>query len=121
MNRHFDELALLSEPSFSSRASWENARAAGRRLLRTVLSLRPHSGRKDQMTACIRRRAFITLLGGAAAAWPLAASGQEFGRIYRVGALIVSPRDAPHHVAFFDELRRLGFIDGQNLAVDVGG
>jgi len=69
----------------------------------------------------IRRRELIGLLGGAAAAWPLATSGQEFGRIYRVGALIVSPRDAPHHVAFFDELRRLGFIDGQNLAVDVGG
>jgi putative ABC transport system substrate-binding protein len=69
----------------------------------------------------IKRRSFITLLGGAAVGWPLAASGQEFGRIYRVGALIVSPRDAPHHVAFFDELRRLGFIDGQNLAVDVGG
>jgi ABC-type uncharacterized transport system substrate-binding protein len=69
----------------------------------------------------IRRRQLIGLLGGAAAAWPLATSGQEFGRIYRVGALIVSPRDAPHHVAFFDELRRLGFIDGQNLAVDVGG
>ena len=69
----------------------------------------------------MQRRDFITFLGGAAATWPLAARGQEFGRIYRVGALIVSPRDAPHHVAFFDELRRLGFIDGQNLAVDVGG
>jgi putative ABC transport system substrate-binding protein len=69
----------------------------------------------------MKRREFITLLGGTAATWPLAAGGQEFGRIYRVGALIVSPRDAPHHVAFFDELRRLGFIDGQNLAVDVGG
>jgi putative ABC transport system substrate-binding protein len=68
----------------------------------------------------VKRRQFIALLGGAAA-WPLAASGQEVGRIYRVGALIVSPLDAPHHVAFFDELRRLGFIDGQNLAVDVGG
>jgi putative tryptophan/tyrosine transport system substrate-binding protein len=64
----------------------------------------------------MQRRDFITFLGGAAATWPLAARGQEFGRIYRVGALIVSPRDAPHHVAFFDELRRLGFIDGQNLA-----
>jgi putative tryptophan/tyrosine transport system substrate-binding protein len=67
----------------------------------------------------LKRREFITLLGGATAAWPLGAGGQELGRIYRVGALIVSPRDAPHHVAFFDELRRLGFIDGQNLAVDV--
>jgi putative ABC transport system substrate-binding protein len=68
----------------------------------------------------VRRREFITLLGGTAM-WSLAAGGQEFGRIYRVGALIVSPRDAPHHVAFFEELRRLGFIDGQNLAVDVSG
>jgi putative ABC transport system substrate-binding protein len=67
------------------------------------------------------RRAFITLLGGAAAAWPLAARGQEAGRIYRVGGLHASPRDAAHHIAFFDELRRLGFIDGQNLLVDAAG
>jgi putative ABC transport system substrate-binding protein len=69
----------------------------------------------------MKRREFITLLGGAAVTWPLGARAQELGRTYRVGALIVSPRDAPHHVAFFDELRRLGFIDGQNLAVDVAG
>jgi ABC-type uncharacterized transport system substrate-binding protein len=66
------------------------------------------------------RRAFITLLGGAAA-WPLAARAQESGRVYRVGCLFASPRDAAHYVAFFDELRRLGFIEGQNLTIDAVG
>src|SRR5262245_43822392 len=69
----------------------------------------------------MRRRQFITLLGGAAAAWPLAARAQEPGRIYRLGVAASSPRDAPHHIAFFDELRRLGFIAGQNLVVDPAG
>jgi putative tryptophan/tyrosine transport system substrate-binding protein len=68
----------------------------------------------------MKRRAFITLLG-AAAAWPLAARAQEPGRIYRLGCLHASPRDAPHHLALFEELRRLGFIDGQNLVVDAAG
>jgi putative tryptophan/tyrosine transport system substrate-binding protein len=68
----------------------------------------------------MRRREFISLLGGAAA-WPLAARAQEPGRIYRLGVVFASPRDAPHNVVFFDALRRLGFIDGQNLAVDGRG
>ncbi len=70
----------------------------------------------------MRRREFITLLlGGAAAAWPLAASAQEPGRTYRLGGLSQSPRDAPFLVALFDELRRLGFIEGQNLIIDGRG
>src|ERR1700745_3146303 len=69
----------------------------------------------------MRRREFITLLGGAAAAWALARRGQEPGRIYRLGAVHSSPRDAPHHIAFFDELRRLGFIEKQNLVADEAG
>jgi putative tryptophan/tyrosine transport system substrate-binding protein len=68
----------------------------------------------------IRRREFISLRGGAAA-WPLAARAQEPGRTYRLGSVHASPRDAPYHVAFFAELRRLGFIEGQNLAVDGRG
>ena len=69
----------------------------------------------------MKRREFITLLGGAAAAWPLTARGQEPGRIYRLGGLHASPRNAPHFVALFDELRRLGFTEGQNLVIDAAG
>src|SRR5689334_15042512 len=68
----------------------------------------------------MRRRNFIALQGGAAA-WPLAARAQQPGRIYRLGCLHASPRDAPHHVALFDELRQLGFTEGQNLVVDWKG
>jgi putative tryptophan/tyrosine transport system substrate-binding protein len=69
----------------------------------------------------LRRREFIVLLGGAAAAWPLAASAQEAGRTYRLGGVSGSPRNAPFAVAMFDELRRLGFIEGQNLTIDWRG
>jgi len=69
----------------------------------------------------MRRREFITLLGGAAATWPFFAQGQEPGRVYHLGALLSSPRDAPHYVALFNELRRLGFIEGRNLVVDAAG
>lgn len=69
----------------------------------------------------MRRRDFITLIGGAVAAWPLAAHAQEPGRIYRLGNLHVFPRQAPWYVALFDELRRHGFIEGQNLSVDEHG
>src|SRR5262245_28231967 len=68
----------------------------------------------------MKRREFITLLGGVAV-WPLVARGQEPGRIYRLGVLFAGPRDAPHYVALFNELRRLGFIEGQNLVNDAAG
>ena len=64
----------------------------------------------------MRRRAFIAALGGAAA-WPLAAHAQESGRIYRIGGLNNLPRTAPHILALFDELRQVGFVEGQNLVV----
>ena len=65
----------------------------------------------------MRRREFIAFLGGAAitvsgSAWP-----QEPGRTYRLGVLANSPRNAVHWLAFFDELRRHGFIEGINLAI----
>jgi len=69
----------------------------------------------------MKRREFITLLGDAAAAWPLAARAQEAGRTYRLGFLLPSARQTPVVEAFFDELRLNGFIEGKNLAVVPGG
>jgi putative tryptophan/tyrosine transport system substrate-binding protein len=72
-------------------------------------------------SAQLKRREFITLLGGAAVAWPLAARAQEPNRTYRIGFLIRAPRNTPFADAAFDELRVNGFIDGQNLIVLPGG
>jgi putative ABC transport system substrate-binding protein len=72
----------------------------------------------------MRRREFITLLGGAAAvslARPLVARGQEVGRIYRLGVLNAQGRQAPPFSALFDELQKFGFVEGKNLIVDSRG
>ena len=64
----------------------------------------------------MRRREFITLLGGAVA-WPLAALAQEAGRTYRLGVLYPTPRSDDVSIAFLDGVRQQGFIEGQNLTV----
>src|SRR5262245_17299976 len=67
----------------------------------------------------MRRREFLGLVGSfASVAWPIAAHTQEAGRIYRLGFLTGRPRAIPEYDAFFDELRRNGFIEGQNRIVD---
>ena len=66
----------------------------------------------------MRRRDFITILGGASAALPFAAVAQQAGRTYRLGVLLPLTHDAPVNVAFLDEFRRWGFIEGQNLTVE---
>ena len=67
----------------------------------------------------MRRREFITLLGGAAA-WPITARTQEAGRTYRLGFVFPIGRQAPPVVAFFDELRLNGFIERQNITAVAG-
>jgi putative ABC transport system substrate-binding protein len=65
----------------------------------------------------MRRREFIALMGVSVTS-PFAAMAQEPGRTYRLGGLTSSPRNSPPNVAMFDELRRFGFIEGQNLIID---
>jgi putative tryptophan/tyrosine transport system substrate-binding protein len=65
----------------------------------------------------MRRRKFIALIS-ASVAWPFAALAQQPGRTYRLGGIFSVPRNAPPFVALLDELRRLGFIVGQNLTVE---
>jgi len=69
----------------------------------------------------MRRREFITLVGGATVAWPVAVQAQNQKQTYRLGILIPSDRKMPAVVAFFDELRLAGFIEGENLTVIPGG
>jgi putative tryptophan/tyrosine transport system substrate-binding protein len=65
------------------------------------------------------RRAFITLLGGAAAAWPLTARAQNSGKIVRIGMLTTAnPRSASFIQAFEQSLRDLGYIEGQNMVIE---
>ena len=66
----------------------------------------------------MRRREFIVLICSATVIWPFASTAQQLGRTYRLGCLLPLPRDAPINIAFFDELRRRGFIEGQNLTVE---
>ena len=65
------------------------------------------------------RRAFITLLGGAAAAWPLAARAQQAGKIRTIGYLSPGPGPPASVItALFEALSELGWIEGKNVAFE---
>jgi putative ABC transport system substrate-binding protein len=68
----------------------------------------------------MRRREFITLLGGAAAAWPLAVRAQPAGKTYRVGFLRAGQPPKSFVEGFRRGLREQGLIEGQNIAIEWG-
>jgi putative tryptophan/tyrosine transport system substrate-binding protein len=66
----------------------------------------------------MKRREFITLIGGAVA-WPLAARGQQAGKVYRLGVLATATSSIDNiRSVTLPELAKAGFIEGQNLIVD---
>jgi putative ABC transport system substrate-binding protein len=70
----------------------------------------------------VKRREFITLIGGAAAAWPLAARGQQSEQKRRVGVLMglaAEDTEARDRIAAFEQgLQQLGWTNGGNLQID---
>src|SRR5262249_19540950 len=95
----------------------------------------PQDGQGDRLThpagissACrrgdrVKRREFITLLGGAAAAWPLAARAQQGERVRRIGVLMNRAADDSEGQAdiatFQQSLQQLGWSDGRNVRIDI--
>src|SRR5262249_14539468 len=87
-------------------------------------SARPRRSRQADRTGRrgygMTRREFITLLGGAAAAWPFAARAQQAGRLPVIGVLGAATASAwePWATAFMQGLRELGWNDGRNIAIE---
>lgn len=71
----------------------------------------------------MRRREFTRLLGGATLAWPVVAHAQQTERVRRVGVLTASAENDQEGqsavAAFRKELRKLGWIEGRNIAIDI--
>jgi putative tryptophan/tyrosine transport system substrate-binding protein len=67
----------------------------------------------------MRRRELLSLLAGAAAAWPLAARAQQAARLPRLGVLLLStPQADPQMETARRALRDLGYVEGHNLAIE---
>jgi putative ABC transport system substrate-binding protein len=68
----------------------------------------------------MRRREFITLLGGAAGTWPIAARAQQSEKVYRLGQLSggTAASRIPLLASFMNGMRDLGYVEGQNLTIE---
>jgi putative tryptophan/tyrosine transport system substrate-binding protein len=66
----------------------------------------------------MKRRDFITLMGGAAAAWPLPGKAQHKAKLPLIGVLNPGSADTPGVVGFYEGLRELGYTEGLNIAVE---
>src|SRR5262249_6322232 len=71
---------------------------------------------EGQMASHIGRRRFLATLGGAAAAWPLAARAQQPGKLPTIGALVIGNTNPEEFWREFRQgLRDVGYVDGQNI------
>jgi putative ABC transport system substrate-binding protein len=76
---------------------------------------------EGHMASHIERRKFLAALGGAAAAWPLAARAQQGGKKYTIGILSAGNETAvipALNAAFFEALRELGWVEGKNIVFE---
>jgi putative tryptophan/tyrosine transport system substrate-binding protein len=62
------------------------------------------------------RRQFITLLGGAAAVWPVTAGAQHAGKMWRIA--FITQAETNIYEALFERLRELGYVEGQNIIIE---
>jgi putative ABC transport system substrate-binding protein len=74
-------------------------------------------GGEESRMFVVRRREFITLLGGAAAVWPTVMRGQQH-KMLRVGFVGMQPREAPHYKNFLRRMAELGYQEGRNFTFD---
>src|SRR5580704_5645275 len=65
----------------------------------------------------MRRRRFISLLGGAAAAWPLAARAQQPAKVWRIGIVVEGMRSAAYD-GFLQGMDELGYVAGRNYTIE---
>src|SRR5262245_64233518 len=70
----------------------------------------------------MKRREFIALIGGAAAAWPLAARAQQGSGVRRIGVLMSASENDPEYQAFLaalrERLQKVGWAEGRNIQLD---
>src|SRR5262245_1375886 len=76
--------------------------------------------REGKSVSSLRRREFITLLGGAAAARPIAARAQQAGKLWRIGLLSGASREgaSPNYDAFLQGMRELGYAEGRDFILE---
>src|SRR5262249_50003867 len=84
-------------------------------ILRSTVSFAP---RVTDGVGSMRRREFISLLGGALAGWPLATRAELQPKMLRVGFVGMQPREAPYYANFLKRMAELGYLEGRNFSFE---
>src|SRR6516162_5980690 len=113
-------VGFLLNPSFpASESQVSDIQEAARAMNLPISVLRANTDHEiDAAFEIVKRREFITLLGGAVTAWPLAARAQQPAKMLGVGALSAQPRTAPIWLAFEQRMAELGHKQGTNFTFE---